>query len=65
MHTSPPPPGPVFDELADPLRDGFRSFLEERGVDEDLGEWLRHALYDKEQREYANWLDRVGAFLGK
>ncbi|KAI8475442.1 MAG: mitochondrial glycoprotein [Monoraphidium minutum] len=56
--------GPVFDELADPLRDAFRGYLAERGVDEELGEWLRHALYDKEQREYITWLQRVGGFLG-
>jgi hypothetical protein len=53
----------VFDELADPLREGFAAFLEERGVTEDVGEFLRHALYDKEQREYIGWLGRVEKFV--
>jgi hypothetical protein len=55
----------VFDELADGLRDAFAGYLAERGVNEDLGEWLRHALYDKEQREYIGWLRRVGAFVAR
>lgn len=55
--------GPVFDELADPLRDAFAAYLEERGVNEDLGEFVRHALYDKEQREYIGWLEKVGGFV--
>lgn len=56
--------GPVFDELADPLREAFSSYLADRGIDEDLGEYLRHAVYDKEQKEYIGWLDRVGKFVG-
>ncbi|GBG00412.1 hypothetical protein Rsub_13174 [Raphidocelis subcapitata] len=65
---APPPllnPGPAFDELADPLRDAFGAYLEARGVGEELGEWLRHALYDKEQTEYIRWLRAVGEFVGK
>jgi hypothetical protein len=27
-------------------------------------EYLRHAVYDKEQREYIGWLERVKSFLG-
>jgi len=61
--TPAPTAGPVFDELADPLRDAFAAYLEERGVNEDLGEFVRHALYDKEQREYIGWLEKVGGFV--
>ena len=32
-------------------------------MSEDLGEYLRQALWDKENVEYARWLDGVGAFL--
>jgi hypothetical protein len=53
----------VFEELAEPLQEGFREWLRERGIDEHLGEWLRHALYDKEEREYTAWLERVAAFV--
>lgn len=52
----------MFDELADGVRGAFERFLAARGVDEDLGEWLRFALYDKEQREYVRWLERAAAF---
>lgn len=55
-------PGPVFDELADGVREAFERFLAARGVDEDLGEWLRFALYDKEAKEYSSWLERVAKF---
>jgi hypothetical protein len=56
--------GPVFDELDEDLQDAFRSYLEARGVDEDLGEYLRWLLVDKEQREYTAWLEGVEAFVG-
>lgn len=35
------------------------------GVNEDLGEYLRHLVYDKEQKEYIAWLARVGDFVAK
>jgi hypothetical protein len=34
-----------------------------RGVTEELGEYLRHLIYDKEQREYVAWLERVKSFV--
>lgn len=55
--------GPVFGELDADLQDAFRSFLRQRGVDEDLCEWLRHAVYDKEVVEYKSWLRRVKDFV--
>lgn len=57
--------GPVFQELDEALQSEFREFLMARGVNEDLGEYLRHLMYDKEQTEYMGWLARVGAFVGK
>jgi hypothetical protein len=41
------------------------SYLEERGVDTSLVEYLVELSIDKEQREYVNWLKRVGQFVGK
>jgi hypothetical protein len=55
--------GPVFDELDEELQDAFRAYLEARGVDEDLGEYLRWLLVDKEQREYTAWLEGVKRFV--
>lgn len=56
--------GPVFAELDQELQDGFRSYIQERGVNEDLGEYLRHLMYDKEQQEYVHWLEGVRGFVG-
>jgi hypothetical protein len=55
--------GPVFEELDEELQDAFRAYLEARGVDEDLGEYLRWLLVDKEQREYTAWLEGVKRFV--
>ncbi|GLC69679.1 hypothetical protein PLESTF_000863800 [Pleodorina starrii] len=57
--------GPVFDELDDSLQRHFATFLEERGVTSELGEYLRFLIYDKEQREYQSWLDSVEKFVSK
>lgn len=34
-------PGPVFSELDEQLQEGFRDYLAERGINEDLEEYLR------------------------
>lgn len=56
--------GPVFGELDEALQDSFRAYLAERGITEDLGEYLRHLLYDKELLEYRHWLEGVQGFVG-
>lgn len=55
--------GPVFAELDEQLQSGFRDYLQERGIDEDLGEYLRQLMHDKEQEEYMRWLSAVRAFV--
>eukprot|EP01024_Parvocaulis_polyphysoides_P056874 TRINITY_DN60279_c0_g1_i1.p1 TRINITY_DN60279_c0_g1~~TRINITY_DN60279_c0_g1_i1.p1 ORF type:complete len:254 (+),score=30.50 TRINITY_DN60279_c0_g1_i1:48-764(+) len=57
--------GPVFDELDEGLVTGFYDFLEERGVNTDLANYLVSLINDKEQREYQSWLARVKDFLSK
>ncbi|GLI63410.1 hypothetical protein VaNZ11_006376 [Volvox africanus] len=57
--------GPVFDELDDSLQRNFSTFLEERGITAELGEYLRFLIYDKEQREYQTWLSEVEKFVTK
>ena len=57
--------GPVFDELDDNLQTRFQSYLEERGITAELGEYLRFLIYDKEQREYQAWLESAEAFVSK
>ena len=41
------------------------SYLEERGVDGALAEYLVELSIDKEQREYVNWLKRTAEFVKK
>jgi hypothetical protein len=55
--------GPDFEELDESLQDSFLSFLEERGITPELGEWLMHLVHDKEQREYMYWLEKVKHFV--
>lgn len=55
--------GPDFEELDESLQDSFLSFLEERGITAELGEWLMHLVHDKEQREYMYWLEKVKHFV--
>lgn len=55
--------GPVFDELDEGLQEDFQTYLEERGITEDIGQYLKHLLYDKEQTEYMAWLDKVRKFV--
>ncbi len=57
--------GPVFDELDDNMQRQFSVYLEDRGVNAELGEYLRFLIYDKEQREYQNWLGDVEKFVSK
>lgn len=55
--------GPVFGELDEVLQAEFRQYLQDRGITEELGEYLRHLVYDKEQREYMQWLKKVHSFV--
>lgn len=55
--------GPLFDELDDAVQEALYSYLEERGITPELGEYLLHLMHDKEQREYMDWLDKMTAFL--
>lgn len=56
--------GPVFAELDDGLQKHFHAYLEDRGITAELGEYLRFSIYDKEQREYIAWLEKVRGFVG-
>jgi complement component 1 Q subcomponent-binding protein len=55
--------GPVFSELDEAVQDAFEAYLEQRGVDSALAEYLVELSIDKEQREYVNWLKRTAAFV--
>lgn len=56
-------PRQVFSELDDKLQQAFMSFLSERGVNAELGQFIIEFSDDKEQREYMHWLEGVHSFL--
>ena len=53
----------VFSELDPKLQEAFTSYLEERGVNAELGQFIMDYSEDKEQREYMTWLQGVQSFL--
>ncbi|CAL5220697.1 g2751 [Coccomyxa viridis] len=55
--------GPVFSELDQKLQQAFTDYLEERGVNGELGRFVMDFSEDKEQREYMHWLQGVQKFL--
>lgn len=55
--------GPLFEELDDEVQRQFTLYLEERGVNADLGAYLLRLVHDKEQREYMHWLEKVRDFV--
>lgn len=57
--------GPVFEQLNEELQDAFYTYLEERGIDDDLCFFILSYSRVKEQVEYAKWLNSVLAFVEK
>ena len=55
----------VYDELDEKLLQEFPAFLQSRGVDSDMGNYLLALVNDKEEREYKAWLGNVHSFLSK
>lgn len=53
----------MYSELDDKLQGAFQEYLEERGVNEELGRFIIDFAEDKEQREYMNWLQGVQDFI--
>ncbi|KAF8072894.1 hypothetical protein HT031_000554 [Scenedesmus sp. PABB004] len=60
---APPYTGPLFTELDDTLQQAFADYLEERGVNAELGAYLVELVHDKLEVEYMSWLTRVQAFV--
>jgi complement component 1 Q subcomponent-binding protein len=57
--------GPNFEDLEESVQDKFHDYLEERGINADLANYIIEAHLDKEQREYTSWLERVAHFVKK
>lgn len=56
-------PGPNYDELDESVQEEFHKYLEVRGVDSDLANYIAEVHVDKEQREYTRWLENVSNFV--
>ena len=57
-------PGPNYDELDETLQEEFHKYLEARGIDESLANFIMESHLDKEQKEYMGWLRNVSNFVG-
>ena len=55
----------VYADLDDKLLQEFPAYLEERGINADMGNYLLALVNDKEEREYRSWLGNVQKFLKK
>lgn len=55
--------GPNFEDLEESVQDKFHEYLEERGINAELANYIVEAHLDKEQREYTNWLEKVSTFV--
>jgi len=56
-------PGPHFEDLDKGVQDAFLSYLEERGINAQLADYIVEKRIDKEQREYTSWLEKVADFV--
>ncbi|KAJ9159698.1 hypothetical protein P3X46_025179 [Hevea brasiliensis] len=57
--------GPQFGELDEKMRDALHSYIEERGVNESLFNFLQAWLYVKEHRNVMRWFKTVGGFINE
>ncbi|ORX36645.1 mitochondrial glyco protein [Kockovaella imperatae] len=55
--------GPHHHELDEELQAALVSFVEERGLNEALGNFVVSYAELKEQKDYVNWLDQVKGFV--
>lgn len=56
-------PGPKVSELDEALIDSFIKYLEKRGVNEELGEFITLYSFWAEQQEYEGWLGAINKFV--
>ena len=56
-------PGPNYDELDESVQEEFHKYLEARGIDATLANYVAELHVDKEQREYTRWLENVADFV--
>lgn len=57
--------GPAFRTLDYALQDAFKEFLEVRGINVELGNFLIRHLHNKEQQQYVKWLHCLDSIIKK
>ncbi|CAK9228961.1 unnamed protein product [Sphagnum troendelagicum] len=57
--------GPEFSSLDETLQKQFEKYLDARGINGELSNYLLDLLEDKEQREYIRWLKNIESFIKK
>ena len=55
----------VYADLDEKLLQEFPAYLDERGINAEMGAYLVGLVNDKEEREYRGWLSNVQKFLKK
>lgn len=54
--------GPVFDTLDPELSRAFFAYLEDRNINDDMADFITTYSREKEQNEYAHWLQQLANF---
>ncbi|CAA3030605.1 Mitochondrial acidic MAM33 [Olea europaea subsp. europaea] len=57
--------GPGFKELDDELQDSLYDFLEARGINDELAEYLHQYMKNKDKTEYIRWMETLKSFVEK
>lgn len=55
--------GPGFERMKENLQGAFQEFLQERGIDDNLSNYLYEYMINKSKKEYLNWLQRLQFFV--
>eukprot|EP00227_Mantoniella_beaufortii_P021045 CAMPEP_0197575236 /NCGR_PEP_ID=MMETSP1326-20131121/695_1 /TAXON_ID=1155430 /ORGANISM="Genus nov. species nov., Strain RCC2288" /LENGTH=305 /DNA_ID=CAMNT_0043137969 /DNA_START=43 /DNA_END=960 /DNA_ORIENTATION=- len=55
--------GPSYTDLDESVQEEFHKYLEARGINSTLANFIMEAHVDKEQREYTRWLENVSNFV--
>lgn len=55
----------IFRELDDDLQDSLYDFLEARGIDDKLTEFLHKYMRSKDKNEYLRWMDSLKTYIQK
>ncbi|OVA00280.1 Mitochondrial glycoprotein [Macleaya cordata] len=57
--------GPDFKDLDDELQTSLQEFMEARGVNDELAEFLHEYMMNKDKTEFIRWMGKVKSFVEK